>query len=138
MKKLIKYFTPVGAEQIAFAIAMLTVTTVILSILFFNLSGTEVFQIYTFAHSEIFLQTYIYRFLRCLYNHVCFEILLLNTILISKTSSIFGWYLLEHQGADLLFFVWDQSRHFFLQSSNCQHCVQFRLQDLFHFSLHLR
>jgi hypothetical protein len=34
MKKLIKYFTPVGAEQIAFAIAMLTVTTVTLLILF--------------------------------------------------------------------------------------------------------
>ena len=34
MKKLIKYFTPVRAEQIAFAMAMLTVTTVILSILF--------------------------------------------------------------------------------------------------------
>jgi hypothetical protein len=34
MKKLIKYFTPVGVEQIAFAMAMLTVTTVVLSILF--------------------------------------------------------------------------------------------------------
>jgi hypothetical protein len=34
MKRLIKYFTPVGAEEIAFAIAMLIVTTVILSILF--------------------------------------------------------------------------------------------------------
>ena len=34
MKKLIKYFTPVGEEQKAFAIAMLIVTTVILSILF--------------------------------------------------------------------------------------------------------
>jgi len=34
MKKLIKYFTPVGVEQIAFAMSMLTVTTVILSILF--------------------------------------------------------------------------------------------------------
>jgi len=34
MKRLINYFTPVGEEQIAFAIAMLIVTTVILSILF--------------------------------------------------------------------------------------------------------
>ena len=34
MKRLIKYFTPIGAEEKAFAIAMLIVTTVILSILF--------------------------------------------------------------------------------------------------------
>jgi hypothetical protein len=34
MKRLINYFTPVGAEQKAFAIAMLIVTTVTLSILF--------------------------------------------------------------------------------------------------------
>ena len=34
MKRLINYFTPVGAEEKAFAIAMLIVTTVILSILF--------------------------------------------------------------------------------------------------------
>lgn len=34
MKKLIKYFTPVGEEQKACAIAMLIVTTVILSIVF--------------------------------------------------------------------------------------------------------
>jgi hypothetical protein len=34
MKKLIKYFTPVGAEEKAFAIAMLIVSTVTLSILF--------------------------------------------------------------------------------------------------------
>jgi hypothetical protein len=33
MKKLIKYFTPVGAEEKAFAIAMLIVTSVTLSIL---------------------------------------------------------------------------------------------------------
>ena len=34
MKKLIDYFTPVGAEQIALCLTMLLVTTVILSILF--------------------------------------------------------------------------------------------------------
>ena len=34
MKRLIKYFTPVGAEEIAFAIAMLIVTSVTLSIVF--------------------------------------------------------------------------------------------------------
>ena len=34
MKKIINYFTTVGAEQIVCAIAMLIVTTVILSILF--------------------------------------------------------------------------------------------------------
>ena len=34
MKKLIKYFTPVGEQQKDFAIAMLIVTTVILSIVF--------------------------------------------------------------------------------------------------------
>ena len=34
MKRLIKYFTPVGEEQKGFAMAMLIVTTVILSILF--------------------------------------------------------------------------------------------------------
>jgi len=34
MKKLIKYFTPVGEEQIAFAKAFIIVTSVILSILF--------------------------------------------------------------------------------------------------------
>ena len=34
MKRLIKYFTPVGAEEIAFAIAMLIVTAVTLSIVF--------------------------------------------------------------------------------------------------------
>ena len=34
MKRLINYFTPVGAEEKACAIAMLIVTTVILSILF--------------------------------------------------------------------------------------------------------
>lgn len=34
MKRLINYFTPVGAEQKAFAIAMLIVTSVTLSILF--------------------------------------------------------------------------------------------------------
>lgn len=34
MKRLINYFTPVGAEQKAFAIAMLIVISVTLSILF--------------------------------------------------------------------------------------------------------
>ena len=34
MKRLIKYFTPVGAEEKAFAIAMLIVISVTLSILF--------------------------------------------------------------------------------------------------------
>ena len=34
MKKLIKYFTPVGAEQIAFAKALIVVVTAIISILF--------------------------------------------------------------------------------------------------------
>ena len=34
MKKLIKYFTPVGAEEIAIAKAFVIVTSVILSILF--------------------------------------------------------------------------------------------------------
>lgn len=34
MKRLINYFTPVGAEEKACAIAMLIVTSVILSILF--------------------------------------------------------------------------------------------------------
>jgi competence protein ComGC len=34
MKKLIKYFTPVGEEQIAFAKALMVVVTAIISILF--------------------------------------------------------------------------------------------------------
>lgn len=34
MKRLINYFTPVGAEQKAFAIAMLIVTSVILTLVF--------------------------------------------------------------------------------------------------------
>ena len=34
MKRLIKYFTPVGAEQIAFAKALMVVVTAIISILF--------------------------------------------------------------------------------------------------------
>jgi len=34
MKKLINYFTPVGAEQIAFAKALILVVTAIISILF--------------------------------------------------------------------------------------------------------
>jgi len=34
MKKLINYFTPVGAEQIAFAKALIVVVTAVISILF--------------------------------------------------------------------------------------------------------
>jgi hypothetical protein len=34
MKKLINYFTPVGAEQIAFAKALMVVVTAVISILF--------------------------------------------------------------------------------------------------------
>jgi hypothetical protein len=34
MKRLINYFTPVGAEQIAFAKALMVVVTAIISILF--------------------------------------------------------------------------------------------------------
>jgi hypothetical protein len=34
MKRLIKYFTPVGAEQIAFAKALIVVVTAVISIVF--------------------------------------------------------------------------------------------------------